>query len=390
MRTTIPWGDGTGDNIYLDYSAAAGDQSVSVSSDANGGSSARSKQVSFSASGVSPVILTISQDAGGSILPAGAIPCELIYTDGLLTFINTSLVPSASMSFEVDVCWVKADSTLECLFGYMINSMRFAPLLRETKLQVQYNYWYNTNWQMPSGIKKYHHKVSVTPTGATIQTYTPDGLTLLDTQSVSYSQSVTFVETIGLFGRKNSSSTIANGSGRSGLGRIKCYSDANFTTLVADFNPCYYNGNFGFWDNVAKQMLIGNTPANVFGFGEHWNTQGFYPNTYNDKQANRREDRLVDYRGYATSAKYAVPSGCTQIRFNAGTIETNQYADLMFFDSNDNYVDWFSYFEADRVINVPTTAATARLTMPVDKINDCYIYDMTHSQYIWRGINVNI
>ena len=60
MRTTIPWGDGTGDNIYLDYNASAGDQSVSVSSDANAGV-ARTKVVTFSASGATPVTLTVNQ-----------------------------------------------------------------------------------------------------------------------------------------------------------------------------------------------------------------------------------------------------------------------------------------------------------------------------------------
>ena len=62
--TTIPWGDGSGDNLYLTYPSASGDQSVSVTSDANTGG-ARSKVVTFSAVGVTPVTLTISQDAGG-------------------------------------------------------------------------------------------------------------------------------------------------------------------------------------------------------------------------------------------------------------------------------------------------------------------------------------
>ena len=59
----IAWGDGTGDKIYLTYTASAGDQTVSVSSDANTGA-ARSKTVTFSATGVSPVTLSVSQEAG--------------------------------------------------------------------------------------------------------------------------------------------------------------------------------------------------------------------------------------------------------------------------------------------------------------------------------------
>lgn len=61
MRTTIPWGDGTGDNIYLDYTAASGSQTILVSSDANVGYVTRTKDITFSASGISSVVLTVSQ-----------------------------------------------------------------------------------------------------------------------------------------------------------------------------------------------------------------------------------------------------------------------------------------------------------------------------------------
>lgn len=60
--TTIPWGDGSGDNIYLNYPSASGDQTVQVSSDANTGS-ARTKTVTFAAGNVTQT-LTVNQDAG--------------------------------------------------------------------------------------------------------------------------------------------------------------------------------------------------------------------------------------------------------------------------------------------------------------------------------------
>lgn len=64
VTTEIPWGDGSGDKIYLTRSASEGDQVVSVSSDANAGNS-RSKVVTFS-SGVGNIQrqLTINQAAG--------------------------------------------------------------------------------------------------------------------------------------------------------------------------------------------------------------------------------------------------------------------------------------------------------------------------------------
>lgn len=64
VTTEIPWGDGSGDKIYLTRNASEGDQVVQVSSDANSGN-ARTKVVSFT-SGVGNIVrqLTINQEAG--------------------------------------------------------------------------------------------------------------------------------------------------------------------------------------------------------------------------------------------------------------------------------------------------------------------------------------
>lgn len=63
MRTSIPWGDGSGDHIYLDYPASAGVQIVQVSSDAHIGIADRRKNIVFTATGGSPVTLTVVQTA---------------------------------------------------------------------------------------------------------------------------------------------------------------------------------------------------------------------------------------------------------------------------------------------------------------------------------------
>lgn len=60
--TTIPWGDGSGDNLYLTRNASEGNQTVEVTSDANTGA-ARSKVVTFSAGNITRQ-LTVSQEAG--------------------------------------------------------------------------------------------------------------------------------------------------------------------------------------------------------------------------------------------------------------------------------------------------------------------------------------
>lgn len=47
MVTTVPWGDGSGDNIYLTYSASEGNQTVTITSDAHTGYVNRTKDIHF-------------------------------------------------------------------------------------------------------------------------------------------------------------------------------------------------------------------------------------------------------------------------------------------------------------------------------------------------------
>ena len=59
--TTIPWGDGSGDNIYLTYPSASGNQTVNVTSDANKGAE-RTKIVNFAVGNILKQ-LTVVQEA---------------------------------------------------------------------------------------------------------------------------------------------------------------------------------------------------------------------------------------------------------------------------------------------------------------------------------------
>lgn len=63
--TTIPWGDGSGDNIYLTYPSASGDQTVTVTSDAHTGYIERTKDITFSATAggatISRVLTVVQQ-----------------------------------------------------------------------------------------------------------------------------------------------------------------------------------------------------------------------------------------------------------------------------------------------------------------------------------------
>lgn len=110
-RTTIPWGDGSGDNIYLDYDAATGSKTVAVSSDVNAGA-ARTKIVTFSASGVSPVLLTVGQ-AAGNILP---VFYDYLIGDGV-AFIDTGMLMPENGSLSGLFGWETRKQGGQNLFG---------------------------------------------------------------------------------------------------------------------------------------------------------------------------------------------------------------------------------------------------------------------------------
>ena len=66
MTTTVGWGDGSGQNIYLTYSASEGNQTIAVSSDALSGYVERTKDITFTVTGGGTTItrtLTVVQTA---------------------------------------------------------------------------------------------------------------------------------------------------------------------------------------------------------------------------------------------------------------------------------------------------------------------------------------
>ena len=57
---TIPWSDGSGDNLYLDYESNVGDQVISITSDINHTGVPRSKVVTFKNGNSETVLGTLS------------------------------------------------------------------------------------------------------------------------------------------------------------------------------------------------------------------------------------------------------------------------------------------------------------------------------------------
>lgn len=95
--TTIPWEDGSGDNIYLSASSQVGDGTVSVTSDANTGA-ARSKVVTFT-SGVGGITrqLTVEQAAGG--IPYQRV--AFIRNTNVAEYIDTGITAGSDIRFIV-------------------------------------------------------------------------------------------------------------------------------------------------------------------------------------------------------------------------------------------------------------------------------------------------
>lgn len=64
MVTEVPWGDGSGEKIYLTYGASEGNQTITVTSDAHSGYVTRTKDINFTVSAGGTTItrtLTVSQ-----------------------------------------------------------------------------------------------------------------------------------------------------------------------------------------------------------------------------------------------------------------------------------------------------------------------------------------
>ena len=65
MTTQIGWNDGTGDNIYLSYTASEGNQTVTITADAHTGYVERTRDITFSATAggttISRVLTVVQQ-----------------------------------------------------------------------------------------------------------------------------------------------------------------------------------------------------------------------------------------------------------------------------------------------------------------------------------------
>lgn len=317
-------------------------------------------------------------------LPDGALACDMLFSDGKTAYIESGFVPGQAMSFEAEIFWATPGNS-QGPFASFINNNRYDPFRWDGgKMYACYKEWHLFSDDVYAGILHVKEKAILTKDGAHLEIYQMDG-TLVASYDQTFTETMSPTDALALLGTKTSSTAIVDGSFRGGLGRVKAYGDNHYGQLVADFIPCYYNGNFGFWDAVGEEMHIGNTPAKIGGSCSSFGTQGFLPHVTNHGS---NAGYLQNDRDEIVSRFIAVPSGCTQVRFRAGSSPSASWRNLLFVNSGGTSVGLVGYGSADQVSNVPSGAAKMRLGMEVADMDNCYIYDVTNDSYIWKGKNV--
>lgn len=95
---------------------------------------------------------------------------------------------------------------------------------------------------------------------------------------------------------------------------------------------------------------------------------------------------------FAISPLIAIPDGCTAIRYRNGS--PNTFIRLAFFNESEVGVSSTTNYPADSGGResvdtvVQSTYKYIRICVNVEDVDNCYIKDMTHSTYIWKGKNV--
>lgn len=247
--TTIPWNDGSGDNITLTYTSASGSQTVSVSSDANTGA-ARSKTITFT-SGVGSITrqLTVNQEAG---TPSYEL-AEYIETAGA-AWLNTGIaLSSVNYEMEIKMQWTGSTvSQFESFFAYYTTS--------RSGLHKYMSKWMKgTNSTIVSSTVA-DNNVHVFTLSANTSDYsevlTMDGAVINSASrggALSFSSNTPFY----LGGRNRGSSVDNPCKAKFWYLKFKIFSDASHTTLANEWNfiPVKMNGVFGMYDTISKTFV---------------------------------------------------------------------------------------------------------------------------------------
>jgi len=259
--TTIPWGDGSGDNIYLTYSSASGNQTVEVTSDANTGYVDRTKDITFTVVAGQSVItrtLTVIQLAGSDlIVPVfnGVYPA---YDDVARGFVGR-ILPAAYQAVDYITLSTQIDTGEKTTRDSLIEAEIYISSTNATYIwrsdsgsnlstnTTAYYYTNNGNWRFgdktllisQSSIRGAKHKISQSSDGVFI-----DGV-----QMGSYTGVSDFT----------SSSNLLVGSASAVNVRYYYFRHIKDGITVSDYEPCIRIADSvaGFYDHIKGVFVAG-------------------------------------------------------------------------------------------------------------------------------------
>lgn len=199
--------------------------------------------------------------AGGTPpAPLPYTPVDYIETDGV-AYINTGIKGNAPMSAKVSITPVAPASGNIYIFGCRKDSgnTRFVFLTLNADKNAGYGYASSNVVNALSIADSFNNQTPViiqTSLKAGSQRFYAKqaGESSYASMTSSTAGTITTDTNIWLF-RYNYTGTPGNGQSGIKCQWCKIYSDDTFTNLVWDAVPCYYNGEYGMWDNVSNSFF---------------------------------------------------------------------------------------------------------------------------------------
>lgn len=249
--TTIPWGDGSGENIYLTYSSASGNQTVAVSSDANGGSVNRTKTITFTAGNVTQTLTVLQEGIAYDALVDYIAGTGTQYIDLGLTVTNLHRL---YLEFSID----DTSQAGQRIFGSRYNSgTRGFDVMMASTAPLFADMW-NSSYRalVRPATANIVYVVEIDKNARTIKS----GGVVLASNTTLFSQTFTTPGNVRLFDCQNGV------SGTCFIGKIYSCKIWNGETLVRDLVPVRV-GTTGYMYDLVGKGLYGNVGTGSFTVG---------------------------------------------------------------------------------------------------------------------------
>lgn len=255
---TIPWEDGSGDNIYLTYSQASGDQTVTVTSDAYAGSNSRTKDVIFTTTNGNTTVsktLTVIQEE--------PVPYDsrIEYLESTGTqYIDIGYTPTTSTILIMEACLTSLQNNIT-----MVGLYREKTYVQRFHIGTYQNQWHfgvssnsaSNKWKnFTGGIDTNKHTFEIRASGYCAVDSATNQITVNNSRAYSMR--------IFVFARNVyvSSITIDQYASMKLYG-MKIYEGS---TLMHEYIPCRV-GQVGYLYDKVTKALLGNSGSGSFTLG---------------------------------------------------------------------------------------------------------------------------